>query len=296
MLEGLQALEEQLLRSVRAGRFPHAHIFEGPFGCGKKTLVDALCRALNCTGANPPCGLCPSCLRYAHGNAVNLLRLSPEKSAKVEEIRDLIERVAIRPFDGGRLTVVLENADRLTAQAQNALLKTLEEPPEYAVFFLIVERMSALLSTIVSRCAVHHVHPLEEEDCAQVLRERGVDPQQAPLLARAAQGSVGRALQIASDEAYMNDVRAVDAALDGIRAASDVPAAALALADEKRDAARTLELVEGWARARLLEGGALDGGRLLGAVADARMKLASNVSRQYAMELMLFAGLGKRNG
>lgn len=144
----------------------------------------------------------------------------------------------------------------LSTGAFNALLKTLEEPPEYAVFFLIVERMSALLSTIVSRCAVHHVHPLEEEDCAQVLRERGVDPQQAPLLARAAQGSVGRALQIASDEAYMNDVRAVNAALDGVRAASDIPAAALSLCDEKRDAERTLELVEGWARA------ALKGGRL----------------------------------
>ena len=155
-----------------------------------------------------------------------------------------------------------------------------------------VVRMSALLSTIVSRCAVHHVHPLEEEDCAQVLRERGVDPQQAPLLARAAQGSVGRALQIASDEAYMNDVRAVNAARDGVRAASDIPAAALSLCDEKRDAERTLELVEGWARARLLKEGVLDGGRLLGAVADARMKLASNVSRQHAMELMLFAAAG----
>ena len=94
----------------------------------------------------------------------------------------------------------------------------------------------------------------------------------------------------------MNDVRAVNAALDGVRAASDIPAAALSLCDEKRDAERTLELVEGWARARLLKEGVLDGGRLLGAVADARMKLANNVSRQYAMELMLFAGLGKRNG
>lgn len=292
MLKGLETLEEQLLRSVRTGRFPHAHIFEGPFGCGKKTLVDGLCRALNCTGEHPPCGLCANCLRYAHGNAVNSLRLLPEKSVKVETIRDLIEKVSVRPFDGGRMTVVIEAADHLTAQAQNALLKTLEEPPEYAVFFLIVERMSALLSTIVSRCAVHHVHPLGEEDCAQVLRERGVDPQQAPLLARAAQGSVGRALQIASDEAYMNDVRAVNAALDGVRAASDIPAAALSLCDEKRDAERTLELVEGWARARLLKEGVLDGGRLLGAVADARMKLASNVSRQHAMELMLFAAAG----
>ena len=121
MLEGLQALEEQLLRSVRTGRFPHAHIFEGPFGCGKKTLVDGLCRALNCTGEHPPCGLCANCLRYAHGNAVNSLRLLPEKSVKVETIRDLIEKVSVRPFDGGRMTVVIEAADHLTAQAQNAL-------------------------------------------------------------------------------------------------------------------------------------------------------------------------------
>lgn len=141
----------------------------------RKRWWTGLCRALNCTGEHPPCGLCANCLRYAHGNAVNSLRLLPEKSVKVETIRDLIEKVSVRPFDGGRMTVVIEAADHLTAQAQNALLKTLEEPPEYAVFFLIVERMSALLSTIVSRCAVHHVHPLEEEDCAQVLRERGVD-------------------------------------------------------------------------------------------------------------------------
>ncbi|MBE5765944.1 MAG: DNA polymerase III subunit [Clostridiales bacterium] len=288
MLIGLEKLEEHLLRSVYTGRFPHAHIFEGPFGCGKRTLTDLLCRVLHCESENPPCGVCQQCLRHAHGNQANMIRFVPEKNVKVEEIRSLLKEVAVRPFDGGRLTVVIECADRLTPQAQNALLKTLEEPADYAVFFLITERISALLPTIISRCAVHHVYPLSEEVCAQALMQKGIEPERALLLAQAAHGSVGRAMQIDADKAYMDDVHSVNSILNAVRTMADIPGAVSQLADDKRDPGRTMDLIESWARAHLMENGILPGARLLECVADARMRMASNVSKQYAMEIMLY--------
>ena len=115
MLKGLETLEEQLLRSVRTGRFPHAHIFEGPFGCGKKTLVDGLCRALNCTGEHPPCRIRRRFTRRcAPQQRSGLAAPLPKRAREVETIRDLIEKVSVRTFDG-RMTVVIEAADHPTA-------------------------------------------------------------------------------------------------------------------------------------------------------------------------------------
>ena len=191
-----------MLRSVRTGRFPHAHIFEGPFGCGKKTLVDGLCRALNCTGEHPPCGLCANCLRYAHGNAVNSLRLLPEKSVKVETIRDLIEKVSVRPFDGGRMTVVIEAADHLTAQAQNALLKTLEEPPAHVKFIFATTEIRKVPVTVLSRCQRFDLQRLTIEDLTKLFNKivaaenLKAEDEALHMIAKAADGSARDGLSL----------------------------------------------------------------------------------------------------
>jgi DNA polymerase-3 subunit delta' len=119
---------------------------------------------------------------------------------KVEQVRDFIERAAYRPFEGRRRVVIIDEADALVPAAQNALLKTLEEPPSLSVFLLITARPDALLPTVRSRCPVLRFRPLGPDDVAAALVQRGRTPADARLVAATADGSVGRALEASAGD------------------------------------------------------------------------------------------------
>ena len=127
---------ERLMRSVQAGRIVHALLFTGPAGTGKRTAANWFAQAMLCTGADKPCGGCPACKRYLAGSHPDVRVLRPEKNViKVDDIRDLIEYLSLRPYEGGWHVVIIEQADKMNASAQNALLKTLENPTGDAMFF-----------------------------------------------------------------------------------------------------------------------------------------------------------------
>lgn len=132
-------------------------------------------RAMNCEGeGEKPCNRCPSCLQFLSGNSPRLLLIQPEDgSIKVDVIRKVIERVSLRP-DAGHLCVIIDQADRMNESAQNALLKTLEEAPDYAVFYLLTAKPSSLLTTIRSRCAMFRFAPLDDETVVDALVQRGI--------------------------------------------------------------------------------------------------------------------------
>ena len=225
---------ERLMRSVQAGRIVHALLFTGPAGTGKRTAANWFAQAMLCTGADKPCGGCPACKRYLAGSHPDVRVLRPEKNViKVDDIRDLIEYLSLRPYEGGWHVVIIEQADKMNASAQNALLKTLENPTGDAMFFLISEAPGGLLSTILSRCQTLRFHELSVDDCAAVLIDRGVPAERARLLAGLAQGAVGRALALNEDESFFALRERTLQSLESLNGNASVAAAAAMISEEK---------------------------------------------------------------
>lgn len=296
----------QLMRSVQAGRIVHALLFVGPRGSGKRTMAKLFAQAMLCRGMGErPCGVCPACKRFLAGSHPDVRTIRPEKKTiGVDEIRDLIDYLSLRPYEGGRHIAIIEQADKLTPAAQNALLKTLESPSGDAMFFLIADSAAGLLPTILSRCQAVRFSDLSVEDCAEVLVRRGIAPERAKRLAGMAQGSVGRALELDGDEDFAALRSRVLQSLETLRDAASVSKAAMLLEGDKGAEGTILDIMELWARDRMaVQAGAapyqsgdyerlsrsdIDGRALLKGVVEARMRLFSNVAWPGVLENMYF--------
>lgn len=197
-----------LSRSLAEERLPQSLLFAGARGVGKRRTAIALAEAINClqpvSGTDLPrdaCGTCASCRRIARGVHPDVLVVEPGDmgSIKVEPIRDVIDRAGYRPFEGKRRVVVIDEADAMAPFAQNALLKTLEEPPPASVFVLVSASPDALLPTVLSRCQRLRFGELSTEDVATALiRDHGYDEKEARAAAADAGGSIGQALSASS--------------------------------------------------------------------------------------------------
>jgi DNA polymerase III subunit delta' len=213
-VRGHDPIVAALRRNLAAGRFPHAFLFAGPEGVGKRLFARTLARALLCErrpeAALDPCGACPSCLQVAAGTHPDVLSVAkPEDRHElpIRSIRDLCASLALTPMSGRRRVAIVDDADDLSEEAANAFLKTLEEPPPGSVLILIARSAETQLDTIVSRCRVVRFDPLPAADLAAILLEQGVasDPAQAAALAARGEGSVARALGLA--DAALEDFR-----------------------------------------------------------------------------------------
>ena len=153
-----------------------------------------------------PCGKCLSCMQAQSGNQPDIITVTHEKpnSISVKEIRDMRADLSIKPYANARKIYIIPDAEKLTIQAQNALLKTLEEPPEYAVIILIADGLSTFLPTILSRCVVLQTRAVEEAQIADFLRrEKNLPQDQAQILARFAGGCPGQALLLTDDQEFL---------------------------------------------------------------------------------------------
>ncbi len=196
-----------LEKAIEAGKISHAYIFSGEKGTGKRTLADAFALTLQCTGeGEKPCGKCHSCKQAISGNHPDIICLTHDKpsSIGVEDIREkLTGDVMIRPYSGKYKIYIIPDAEKMTVQAQNAILKTIEEPPEYAVIILLATNEQVLLDTIRSRCVVLNLKPVPDERVKEYLMEQMKIPDyQADICAAFAQGNIGKAVRLASSEDF----------------------------------------------------------------------------------------------
>jgi DNA polymerase-3 subunit delta' len=201
---GHDHLKPRLAQAALRGSLPPSLIFAGPSGVGKRMTAVALAQLVNCLAPNAEdaCGECASCTRIARRVHADVLLIEPGESGsiKIEQIRDAVERSGYRPFEGRRRVVIIDEADRIVANAQDALLKTLEEPPNGTTFVLVTSMPETLLPTIRSRCQRLRFGRLAPAEVARVLIEaHGHSEEDAHAAAALSDGSIGAALEGASE-------------------------------------------------------------------------------------------------
>jgi DNA polymerase-3 subunit gamma/tau len=208
-----------LRNAVRDDRVGHAYLFSGPRGTGKTSTARILAKALNCSGPRPdgePDGECESCLAIANGSSLDVIEIDAASNNGVDEIRELIDRVAYRSAGGGRKVYIIDEVHELTARASNALLKTLEEPPEHVIFVLATTNPEKVLPTIRSRTQHLEFSLLTTEELrghlAAILALEGVeaDDESLMLIARRGAGSARDALSLL-DQALAAGIGKLDA-------------------------------------------------------------------------------------
>ena len=197
--------------AVKQNKVSHAYIMNGQRGSGKKLLAKLFAMTLQCeTGSTDSCGECKSCIQAHNNNQPDIITIRHEKPASisVDDIREQLNGdIMIKPYSSPYKIYIIPEADLLTVQAQNALLKTIEEPPEYAVIFLLTENADSLLPTIRSRCVMLKLRNIKDKLVKKYLMEQlEVPDYQAEVCAAFAQGNIGRAILLAKSE-HFNEIK-----------------------------------------------------------------------------------------
>lgn len=173
---GQEQLKEHLQNAVKQNKVSHAYIINGERSSGKEFIAKVFAMALQCENRQgaEPCQECHSCLQALGKNQPDIIFLTPEKPGRisVDDIRRQINAdVAIKPYSSPRKIYIVNEGEKMTVQAQNALLKTLEEPPEYAVIIILTANVDSLLPTILSRCVVLNMKPAKDTQIKKYLME-----------------------------------------------------------------------------------------------------------------------------
>ncbi|MGL1931167.1 MAG: DNA polymerase III subunit delta' [Desulfotalea sp.] len=194
-----------ITKAIAGNRVPHAYLFRGPAGVGKKLFAKGVAAAVNCRNraGTFACGECVSCKKLLSGNHPDFTFVEPDKGAiKIGQVREICREISYPPYESSTRVVVLEDVHTMRREAANSLLKTLEEPAENNLLILTAESSCEVLTTISSRCQVVPFFGLSEEETAQVMegKDLGCNEQELVLLAKLASGSPGKALEVAGTD------------------------------------------------------------------------------------------------
>jgi DNA polymerase-3 subunit delta' len=314
-LIGAESVTRSLAAMTGSGRLPHALLVTGPRGAGKNTLARALAAAINCAAREAdgsPCGLCLSCRKIAkdiHPDVKTLLPSGRARQIKIDDIHTLRSEMAFRPYEARVKIFIIRQADRLTADSGNALLKTLEEPPPDSLLILTSASEAEIMPTILSRCLRLRLAPLPLAAILEALaQKRGLSGPAARLLAAFSAGALGPALAL-DPQKLMEGWETLNAIMGAAGSPARLAAAwqwvkTLAAAEDEEETSQALNLLRLWWRetARLFASGpdALEGPppsaaqilwaeRLsppaIGAITKAQARLEDSLSRFVKPEL-----------
>lgn len=315
---GHEQIKEHFNNAIKTHKVSHAYILAGEAGMGRKSLANAFALTLLCEqGRMEPCMECHACRQVLSGSHPDLIYVGHEKpgSIGVDDIRKQInDTIMVRPYSSSYKIYIVDEAEKMTVQAQNALLKTIEEPPSYAVIILLTTNQEAFLPTILSRCIQLKLKPLRDSVVKSYLMEKmHIEEADADVYAAFARGNLGKAITIASSEEFkllhqellhlLKHIHDMDISelLDYIRK----------LKEDNLDIYECLDFMQMWYRDVLLykvtkdinlmifkdeyrvineisKNSAYDGlEKILEAIDKARVRLDANVNMELAMELML---------
>lgn len=314
---GHEQIKEHFRNAVQTGKISHAYILSGEAGMGRKSLANAFALELLCEKGLPDsCMACHACKQVLSGNHPDLIYVTHEKPASigVDDIREQInDTIMVRPYSSYYKIYIVDEAEKMTVQAQNALLKTIEEPPSYAVILLLTTNQDAFLPTILSRCVQLKLKPLRDEVVREYLvQSLGVEESQADIYAAFARGNLGKAIHLAESEEFRVMYDALILMLKHLKDAdiSELLEYIRKLKDENLDIRGCLDFMQMWYRDVLMYKTTKDINllifkdefstikamstvsgydgleRILQAIEKARVRLDANVNMELVMELM----------
>lgn len=221
---GHKQIIEHFQKAISFGKVSHAYILNGPDKSGKRMLAESFAAALQCEkGGENPCMACHSCKQAVSGNHPDIVHLQHEKPAtiSVDEIRKQVNNdMGIKPYSGPYKIYIIDEAEKMNQQAQNALLKTIEEPPSYGVILLLTTNADLFLPTILSRCITLNLKAVPDREIKEYLMKVYQIPDyQADICTAFAQGTVGKAIQLAENEDF-NELK--NAALQLLKRINDI--------------------------------------------------------------------------
>lgn len=314
---GQEQIKEHMKQAIKMDKVSHAYIIQGELGAGKEFLAKVFVKALQCEkGEIEPCEECRSCKQVESKNHPDVIWVSHEKpnSIGVEDIRKQVNNdMDIKPYYGPKKIYIIQDCEKMTMQAQNALLKTLEEPPAYGMILLLTTNVEALLPTIVSRCVVLHMHPVEDSKIESFLmKELQIPDYKAHVCAAFARGNVGKAKTLAKSEDFDHIKEEAISLLKYVHdmEIAEIVAAIKKISDYKLDVNNYLDILSVWFRDILLFKATKDANSLifkeeiqyirkiadrssyegienvLEALDKAQLRLKSNVNFELTMELL----------
>lgn len=315
---GHEQIKEHFTNAVQTGKISHAYILSGEAGMGRKSLAHAFALSLLCEKGLPqPCMQCHACKQVLSGNHPDLIHVTHEKPASigVDDIREQInDTIMVRPYSSYYKIYIVDEAEKMTVQAQNALLKTIEEPPSYAVILLLTTNPDAFLQTILSRCVQLKLKPLRDSVVKEYLiQSLHVEESQAEIYAAFARGNLGKAIHLAESEDFKQMYEQLMKLLKGLKDGdiTELLDQIKSFKDNNLDIRECLDFMQMWYRDVLMYKTTKDINllifkdefttiksmstlsgyegleKILEAIDKARIRLDANVNMELAMELML---------
>lgn len=203
---GNNKIKNELIKAFNTNSVAHSYIFSGQYGIGKKQIAIEFAKMILCLNKDKsPCGECKSCIELENDNNPDFNIIKPDGKIKIEQIRKMLEKVYEKPIISDKKVYIIDDAETMTIEAQNCLLKTLEEPPEYIIIILITSNESNLINTIKSRCLKLTFNSLENGELKQYLENKLEFQNISETMLENFEGSVGKALKVKEkQELYSN--------------------------------------------------------------------------------------------
>ena len=215
---GNEETKKILENTIKTQNISHSYMFIGQNGIGKFMIAKEFAKAILCQGEQKPCNTCESCIKFNGENNpdIQIIDEIEEKSIKTETIKEMVKGVYEKPIEGSRKVYIINDSQKMTKEAQNSLLKTLEEPPEYVVIILITEDENLLLNTIKSRCTKIKFNPLKDNEIIKILKEKYDYKEVTENMLEIAGGSVTHALSVQGKEEIFSEIKTIFSNLEKI--------------------------------------------------------------------------------
>ena len=208
---GNEEIKKILENSIKTQKISHSYMFIGQSGIGKFMMAKELAKAVLCQGEQKPCDNCEACVKFDGENNpdIQIIDETEEKSIKTETIKEMIKAVYEKPIASSKKVYIINDSQKMTKEAQNSLLKTLEEPPEYVVIILITENENLLLNTIKSRCTKIKFNSLTDNEIIKILKEKYDYNEISENILEVAGGSVTHALTAMGKENIFGEIKTI---------------------------------------------------------------------------------------